>query len=177
MFTSTKWEDCKCRRPLREDSLLYCIELEFLEWGHLVLECICSFGEGDVKPSMNFLYGKLRKAKEKIKVVLKNSENAYLLDIIDSKANYRLDTPLHKTTYLLNSFYCHQDPQIAKEGDLIDAMCTCVEMFFLDDINKQTKILMTDLAKYTNKKGVFGRVMTQKAYNNNNSTYDPNNNN
>ncbi|KAK2655646.1 hypothetical protein Ddye_008698 [Dipteronia dyeriana] len=108
---------------------------------------------------MGFLYGELLKAKEEIKVALNKNENTYqpIIDIIDSKAKDRLDSPLYLTAYILNPFYCHKDPWIAQQGDIMDGVCSCLEMFFPSDIDKQTNIMMTDLAKYTKK-----RVLLEK---------------
>ena len=186
MFTSMEQEECKWLKTVKGKAA-YSTVLNIDFWNGVTmclkvfapLEKVLRLVDGDIKPSMGFLYGELIKAKEEIKVALKNSENTYrpILDIVDSKAKDRLDTPLHMTAYLLNPFYCYKDPQIAKEGALLDAVCSCLERLFPDDIEKQTRILMTDLAKYTGKEGAFGKLTAQKACENNNSTYDPGNNN
>ncbi|KAL5826990.1 hypothetical protein ACOSQ3_018835 [Xanthoceras sorbifolium] len=119
MFPNTEWEDCKWSKTAK-GKVAYSTVLNLSFWNRVTL-CLKVFAplvkmlrlvDGDIKPSMDFLYGELRKEKEDIKVALKNSENAYrpILDIIDSKAKDRLDTLLHKTAYLLHLFYCHQDP-------------------------------------------------------------------
>lgn len=60
--------------------------------------------DGDVKPSMAWLYGEMLKAKIKMKEAFGNIEKNYKKTIaIIKKLNGRLDTPLHKTAYLLQS--------------------------------------------------------------------------
>ena len=66
--------------------------------------------DGDVKPSMAWLYGELLKAKTKIKEAFGNNPRAYkeTIAIIDKKLKGRLDTPLHKTAYILNPYYSYK---------------------------------------------------------------------
>ena len=57
--------------------------------------------DGDVKPSMAFLYGEILKAKEDIKVAIGNIPGVVglyssIMEIIDVKMKNRLDCPLHK---------------------------------------------------------------------------------
>ncbi|KAL5799447.1 hypothetical protein ACOSQ3_032529 [Xanthoceras sorbifolium] len=182
MFTSTEWENCKWSRTAKGKAA-YSTVLNMNFWNGVTL-CLKVFAplvkvlrlvDGDVKPSMGFLYGELKNAKEEIKVVLRNNVSVYrpILDIIDSKAKDRLDTPLHKTAYLLNPFYCHKDPEIGKDCDLMNALYACVEIMYPDDMDKQTQILMNDLVKYTNKEDVFGKPLAKMIWEwDANGTYD-----
>ncbi|CAL1368377.1 unnamed protein product [Linum trigynum] len=63
--------------------------------------------DGDVKPSMGFVYGELLKAKREINEAFKNEELCYkeVIAIVEKKMRGRLDAPLHLTTYLLNPHY------------------------------------------------------------------------
>ncbi|XP_047320586.1 uncharacterized protein LOC124924617 [Impatiens glandulifera] len=62
--------------------------------------------DGD-RPSIPWLYGKLKEVKEDIKSALNGVEGNYkpLLDIIELKGKGRLDNELHVTAYFLNPFY------------------------------------------------------------------------
>jgi hypothetical protein len=73
--------------------------------------------DGDVKPSMGFLYGELLKAKREIKEAYGNVETRYkeCIAIIDKKMKGRLDSPLHLTAYLLNAYYIYANPSIFDE--------------------------------------------------------------
>ncbi|KAL5764322.1 hypothetical protein ACOSP7_016678 [Xanthoceras sorbifolium] len=187
MFTSTEWENCKWSRTAKGKAA-YSTVLNMNFWNGVTL-CLKVFAplvkvlrlvDGDVKPSMGFLYGELKNAKEEIKVVLRNNVSVYrpILDIIDSKAKDRLDTPLHKTAYLLNPFYCYKDPEIGKDCDLMNALYACVEIMYPDDMDKQTRILMNDLVKYTKKEDQFQKPLAKKIWEwDANGTYDPGNHN
>ncbi|XP_010236661.1 uncharacterized protein LOC100835735 [Brachypodium distachyon] len=70
--------------------------------------------DGDVKPSMAWLYGEMLKAKIKIKEAFGDVEKNYkeTIAIIDKKLKGRLDTSLHKTAYLLNPYYAYANKEI-----------------------------------------------------------------
>ena len=53
--------------------------------------------DGDVKPSMGFIYGELLKAKREIKEAFGNNESWFkeVIAIISKKMKGRLDSPLH----------------------------------------------------------------------------------
>ncbi|KAL5733434.1 hypothetical protein ACOSQ2_033126 [Xanthoceras sorbifolium] len=82
MFISTEWENCKWSRTAKGKAA-YSTVLNMNLWNGITL-CLKVFAplvkvlrlvDGDVKPSMGFLYGELKNAKEKIKVVLRNNVN------------------------------------------------------------------------------------------------------
>ena len=64
--------------------------------------------DGDVKPSMGFVYGEILKAKRHVKEALGNVETRFkdVVAVIDKKMAGRLDSPLHLTAYLLNPHLC-----------------------------------------------------------------------
>ncbi|CAD6340354.1 unnamed protein product [Miscanthus lutarioriparius] len=66
--------------------------------------------DGDVRPSMGFLYGELLKTKRHIKEAFGNVEARFkdVIAVIDKKMNGRLDSPLHLTAYLLNPHYSYR---------------------------------------------------------------------
>ncbi|XP_066308724.1 uncharacterized protein [Miscanthus floridulus] len=78
--------------------------------------------DGDVKPSMCFLYGELLKAKREIKEAYGNVETRYkkVIAIIDKKMKERLDSPLHLTAYLLNPYYSYANPSIFDEPTITE---------------------------------------------------------
>ena len=68
--------------------------------------------DGDVRPSMGFVYGELLKAKKQIKDAFGTVEARFkdVIAVVDKKMNGRLDSPLHLTAYLLNPHYSYADP-------------------------------------------------------------------
>ena len=60
--------------------------------------------DGDVKPSMGFLYGELLKAKREVKEAFGNVESRFkdVMAVIE-KMNGRLDSPLHLTAFFAES--------------------------------------------------------------------------
>ena len=76
--------------------------------------------DGDVKPSMGFLYGELLKAKREIKEAYGNVQSRYneVIAIIDKKIKGRLDSPLHLTAYLLNTYYNYGNPSIFDDATI-----------------------------------------------------------
>jgi hypothetical protein len=70
--------------------------------------------DGDVKPSMGWVYGELLKTKREIKEAFGNVQSRYkeVMEVIDKKMNGRLDSPLHLIAYLLNPHYSYSDPSI-----------------------------------------------------------------
>ena len=73
--------------------------------------------DGDVKPSMAFLYGEILKAKKDIKVAIGNIPGVVglyssIMEIINVKMKNRLDCPLHMAAYFLNPYYSYNDDSI-----------------------------------------------------------------
>ena len=131
--------------------------------------------DGDRKPSMGFLYGELKQAKEEIKEAYKNVEANYrpILEIIDKKAEGRLDGPLHLAAYLLNPYYFFKDPSIQNDDLVMDAVFTCVEKFFPDDFTMQHQVINVELLKYKKREGGFGRALAKVGCAKNDDNYDP----
>ena len=77
-------------------------------------EWVLRLVDGDVKPSMGFIYGELLKAKREIKEAFSNNESRFkkVIAIINKKMKGRLDSPLHLTAYLLNLHYSYSNPSI-----------------------------------------------------------------
>jgi len=87
--------------------------------------------DGDVKPSMGFLFGELIKAKREIKEACGNVESRYkeIIAIIDKKMKGRLDSPLHLTAYLLNPYYSYANQAMFDDPTITVGFINYVEVF------------------------------------------------
>ncbi|GFS33428.1 HAT transposon superfamily protein [Actinidia rufa] len=179
---SDAWGECKHSKSAKGKAA-YSTVLSMSFWNG-VTQCLKVFApsvqvlrlvDGDRKPSMGFLYGELKQAKEEIKVAYKNVEANYrpILEIIDAKAKDRLDRPLHLAAYLLNPYYFFKDQSIENEPMVMDAFITCVEMFFPDDFQLQHLVLNVELLKYKGKVSSFGRALAMAGCACNDDNYDP----
>ena len=116
--------------------------------------------DGDVKPSMGFVYGKLLKAKREIKEAFGNNESWFkeVIAVIDKKMKGRLDSPLHLIAYLLNPHYSYSNPSIFDEPTITEGFISCVETFYYhDDDDKQHHAANIDLKKFQNREGPFNK--------------------
>ncbi|GJT70388.1 reverse transcriptase domain-containing protein [Tanacetum coccineum] len=147
VFTSDKWEKFKVLRMV----------------------------DADWKPSMGFIYGELKKAKQEIMDALNNNEKSYapILDIISRKASGRLDTALHMSAYVLNPYYLYNDLEVQKDDDLNDAIVELVETLFGEDYNMQNQITLHEFPMYKGKLEKFGRTVAIKGCEVNDEKYDP----
>ncbi|CAN1792052.1 hypothetical protein LINPERHAP1_LOCUS19532 [Linum perenne] len=98
--------------------------------------------DGDVKPSMGFVYGELVKAKRDIQEALGNVESRYkdVMTIVNKKMSGRLDAPLHLTAYMLNPHYSYANSSIFDDSRITNAFMTCAEQFYTgasDDVLDQ----------------------------------------
>ncbi|XP_066353938.1 uncharacterized protein [Miscanthus floridulus] len=119
--------------------------------------------DGDVKPSMGFLYGELLKAKREIKEAYGNVETRYkeVIAIIDKKMKGRLDSPLHLTAYLLNPYYSYANPSIFDEPTITEGFISCVETFYNDDEDKQDQTANHELKKFQDREGPFNKKLAK----------------
>jgi len=127
--------------------------------------------DGDVKPSMAFLYGDILKAKKEIMVGLGNIDkvgtlNLYnnIIEIIDEKMKGRLDSPLHLAAYFLNPYYSYNDSSIFGEEEVMDGFFTAVETFYHGDYDKQNQVLNEDLHKFKYQTGHFAKPAAMAGY-------------
>jgi len=123
--------------------------------------------DGDVKPSMGFLYGELLKAKREIKEAYGNVETRYkeVIAIIDKKMKGRLDSPLHLTAYLLNPYYSYGNPSIFDDATITEGFISCVETFYHHDEDKQDHTVNTELKKFQNREGPFNKKLAKTCEN------------
>jgi hypothetical protein len=106
--------------------------------------------DGDVKPSMSFVYGELLKAKREIKEAFGNNESWFkeVIAVIDKKMKGRLDSPLHLIAYLLNPYYSYSNPSIFDEPTIIEGFISSVETFYYHDEDKQDQAANIELKKF-----------------------------
>ncbi|CAO2046328.1 unnamed protein product, partial [Urochloa humidicola] len=128
--------------------------------------------DGDVRPSMGFVYGELLKAKRQIKEAFGNVESRFKDSIatIDKKMNGRLDSPLHLTAYLLNPHYTYSDPSIFDQPKVSEGFITCVEKFYYHDEDMQHQAANIELKKFQNREGPFSKKLARTF---NNFDYNP----
>ncbi|CAD6242804.1 unnamed protein product [Miscanthus lutarioriparius] len=119
--------------------------------------------DGDVKPSMGFIYGELLKAKREIKEAYGNVQSRYneVIAIIDKKMKGRLDSPLHLTAYLLNPYYSYGNPSIFDDATITVGFISCVETFYHHDEDKQDQAVNTELKKFHNREGPFNKKLAK----------------
>ncbi|GJU11524.1 hypothetical protein Tco_1133920 [Tanacetum coccineum] len=130
--------------------------------------------DADWKPSMGFIYGELKKAKQEIMDALNNNEKSYapILDIISRKASGRLDTTLHLSAYVLNPYYLYNDLEVQKDDDLNDAIVELAETLFGEDYNMQNQITLHEFPMYKGKLKKFSRTVAIKGCEVNDEKYD-----
>ena len=119
--------------------------------------------DGDVKPSMGFVYGELLKAKRQVKEALGNNESRFkdVIAVVDKKMAGRLDSPLHLTAYLLNPHYSYADPSIFDAPKMTEGFISCVETFYYHDEDMQEQAANIELQKYQNREGPFSKKLAR----------------
>ena len=119
--------------------------------------------DGDVKPSMGFLYGELLKSKREVKEAFGNVESQFkdVMAVIEKKMNGRLDSPLHLTAFLLNPHYSYANPSIFDEPKMNEAFISCVEQFYYHDEEKQEQAANFELKKFQNREGPFSKKLAR----------------
>ena len=183
MFTSSDWDKCKWSKSVKGKAV-YSTVLSAGFWNG-VNYCLRVFAplvrvlrlvDGDRKPSMGFLYGELKRAKEEIREALKNVESNYrpIFEIIDVKSKGRLDSPLHMTAYILNPYYFFKGPiSSIYTNEISDGFCNFVEILYPDDIEMQNLIVNIEFGKYLDKEGSFRRPLAMKGCEKNDEFYNP----
>ncbi|CAN0827184.1 hypothetical protein LINGRAPRIM_LOCUS2509 [Linum grandiflorum] len=106
--------------------------------------------DGDVKPSMGFVYGQLLEAKNDIKKACKNDQNVHkeIIAIVDKKMSGRLDAPLHLIAYLFNPFYSYRSPAVFDDPDVTTTFITCVEQFYYGEEDIHNEVVNIDFTKF-----------------------------
>ena len=139
-----------------------------LEWNVFEpLVKILRLANGDGQ-SMASMYGEIIEAKKAILVAVDNSDKDYkaITTAMESKMNGRLDTPLHMAAYALNPYYSYATTSIFTDVEVMSGLMEVIDQFYLDDDEKQNKVLNIDLPKFKKKEGMFGKVAATKAISN-----------
>ncbi|CAN6283691.1 unnamed protein product [Urochloa humidicola] len=117
---------------------------------------------------MAFLYGEIVKAKEQIKVAIRNIDKPVnlalynnVIEIVDNKMKDRLDSPLHLAAYLMNPYYSYNDESVFTSEQVMDGFINAVETFYHGDYDKQSKVLNEELHKFRDKQGHFGKPVAK----------------
>nr|KAJ0208622.1 hypothetical protein LSAT_V11C400217490 [Lactuca sativa] len=131
--------------------------------------------DADWKPSMGFVYGEIKAAKEEIIISLGGNEKAYkpIIDIINKKMKGRLDSSLHLTSYLLNPYYHYKDPQLQYDPDIMNAVLDFFDTLLCDNFEMQRQVVTIDLPKYKKKVDRFGYDLAIKNCRVNDVEFDP----
>ncbi|GAB2279862.1 hypothetical protein Dimus_039388 [Dionaea muscipula] len=184
MFSSNAWEKSKWAK-MTKGKTTFATVMSSAFWNGVTL-CLKVFAplvkvlrivDRDWKPSMAFVYGELKQAKEDIKEAFKQNETNYrpILNIIDAKAKDRLDSPLHLVAYMLNPFYYYKESLLqADDAQIVmDGVIECVEHLLPDDEEGQDNVINIELVKYKNKDGAFGKALAKRGCERNDDNYDP----
>ncbi|XP_039790481.1 uncharacterized protein LOC120656456 [Panicum virgatum] len=120
--------------------------------------------DGDIKPSMAFIYGEIKKAKKDTMVALGNVDKSgtiynSIIGLIDVKTKDRLDCPLHKAAYFLNPYYSYNDPSIFESEEVMDGFISATETFYHGDYDKQNQVLNNDVHKFKDQVGHFSKMV------------------
>jgi len=170
MVVDSKWEDIpEVKTKKGKDATATVLNIQF--WRNVSL-CLKIFEplmkvlrlvDGDVKPSMGYVYGELLKAKKEIKESFGNVEKNYrdVMAIVDKKMKNRLDCPLHVAAYLLNPYYSYNNPAIFSDSNVVEKFMQCVETFYHDDDDKQHGAVNVDLEIFQKRQGNFSKKMAK----------------
>ncbi|CAH1441575.1 unnamed protein product [Lactuca virosa] len=182
MFSSNEWEECKFSgKPKAIASYKMVTSVQF--WSGMT-QCLKVFSplvkvlrmvDADWKPSMGFVYGEIKIAKEEIIKSLGGNEKHYkpIIDIINTKMKGWIDSTLHLTSYLLNSYYHYNDSQLQYDPDVMDAVLEFFDTLFYGDLEKQRQVVTVDLPKYKKKVDRFGCDLAIKHCKVNDADFDP----
>lgn len=80
-----------------------------------------------------------------------------ILEIIETKAKGRLDSPLHVVGYMLNPYYYYQEKELHKDATCMNAIMTCIEMFFPNNYDFRDLVAMSSWYNIKGWKGCLER--------------------
>ncbi|GJW79411.1 hypothetical protein Tco_0143386 [Tanacetum coccineum] len=182
MFSSEEWEKCKFSNTVKGKSA-YAIVVSPSFWTGVKL-CLKVFAplvkvlrmvDAGFKPSMGFIYGELKKARQEIIDALNDNKKAYepIMDVIAEKSSGWLDTSLHMAAYILNPYYLYNNLEVQNDNDAVDAVVDVVGKLFPEDYDTQNRILMVEFPMYKGKQGTFDQVVAIKECEVNDDKFDP----
>ncbi|CAN1766835.1 hypothetical protein LINPERHAP1_LOCUS10069 [Linum perenne] len=170
MAVDKKWDDLKDVHTKKgKDATATMLSTTFWNGVNICLKVfeplvrVLRLVDGDVKPSMGFVYGELVKAKRDIQEALGNVESRYkdVMTIVNKKMSGRLDAPLHLTAYMLNPHYSYTNSSIFDDSRITDAFMTCAEQFYTgggDDVLDQVNVEFTSFQR---KEGNFNHRLAK----------------
>ena len=170
MVVDSKWYDLpEAKTKKGKDATATVLNIQF--WRNVAL-CLKVFEplvkvlrlvDGDVKPSMGFVYGELLKAKKEIKEAFGNVERNYkeVMAIVDKKMKDRLDSPLHVAAYMLNPCYSYSNPAIFNDSTVVEKFMECVETFYYTDDDKGYRAINVDLEQFQKRLGNFSKKLAR----------------
>ncbi|XP_074340527.1 uncharacterized protein LOC141678175 [Apium graveolens] len=179
-----EWSDCKwSTQPKGIETYSTIVSRSF--WTNLSF-CVDLFKplvkllrlvDGDLKPSMGFMYGEFKDTKKEVIKICKDVREIYnpIMYIIDSRIKDRLDSPLHLTDYLLNPYYYYRDDEVKMDPNCMGALLTCVEAFFPDDFQTQNLVTNVKLHKYKKMEGIFSKKLVVSGRIKNDEHFNPGN--
>ncbi|CAN1774733.1 hypothetical protein LINPERHAP1_LOCUS13061 [Linum perenne] len=175
MVVDAKWEGLKDVHTKKgKDATATILNITYWKAVNLCLKVfeplvkVLRLVDGDVKPSMGFVYGEIVKAKREIKEAFGNVEIRYkeVMAIVDKKMRGRLDGPLQLTAYMLNPYYSYGDSSIFDDTDITTAFITCVEQFYNGSGDAiQAEVVNVEYIKFSNKEGLFGKNLARACQN------------
>ncbi|XP_037484298.1 uncharacterized protein LOC119363099 isoform X2 [Triticum dicoccoides] len=177
MVVERAWEDMKNVKTKKgKDATATVMDANF--WKGVLL-CIKVFEplvrvlrlvDGDIKPSMAWLYGELVNAKREMKEAFNNLERNYkdTMGIVEKKMNGRLDSPLHMAAYVLNPHYSYADSSVFTTAN--EGFQECAEQYYANDHDTCMLVVNDEFLKYENKEGTFGKKLAKACEN---KSYSP----
>jgi hypothetical protein len=174
MVVSSKWEQIKVvQKKKGKDATATIMSTAFWKGVNLCIKVfeplvkVLRLVDGDVRPSMGFVYGEIVKAKKEIKEAFGNVELRYkdVMAIVDKKMKNRLDAPLHMSAYLLNPHYSYADESIFESSQVTTGFMDCVETFFHGDDVTQDKVVNYEFPSFQKRDGAFGKKLARTCQN------------
>ncbi|CAN1800744.1 hypothetical protein LINPERHAP1_LOCUS22670 [Linum perenne] len=171
MAVDKKWDDLKDVHTKKgKDATATMLSTTFWNGVNLCLKVfeplvrVLRLVDGDVKPSMGFVYGELVNAKRDIQEALGNVESRYkdVMTIVNKKMSGRLDAPLHLTAYMLNPHYSYANSSIFDDSRITDAFMTCAEQFYTDGGDDVLdKVFNVEFTNFQRKEGNFNHRLAK----------------
>ncbi|KAG5233223.1 DNA binding protein [Salix suchowensis] len=166
MFTCTKWVESSHgkSRVGKEIAAIILQDNDF--WprcAHIInvsepLVRVLRLADSEEKPSMGYLYEAMDKAKEAIKIRLKNRMSQYgpYIRVIDARWDKQLHSPLHAAGCFLNPGIYFR-PSFSKQREVTRGLLTTI-MRLVPDCDTQDNI-SAQIEEYKRATGLFGVTM------------------
>uniref|UniRef100_A0A6N2LQL2 BED-type domain-containing protein n=1 Tax=Salix viminalis TaxID=40686 RepID=A0A6N2LQL2_SALVM len=166
MFTCTKWVESSHGKSRVGNEIAAIILQDNDFWprcAHIVnvsepLVRVLRLADSEEKPSMGYLYEAMDKAKEAIKIRLKNRMSQYgpYIRVIDARWDKQLHSPLHAAGCFLNPGIYFR-PSFSKQREVTRGLLTTI-MRLVPDCDTQDNII-AQIEEYKRATGLFGVTM------------------